>query len=128
MGIRFRWNPFRATQALQKTVAEIRRDAAEYMADRARSYVPVDTGFLKSSITVISPSGSQSSHVVATADYAQFVEFGHVAGASTWVAPNPFMRRALDDTARAFPEIAKGARVTRPDGGGSSLGATFTSE
>lgn len=130
MGIRFDWNPFRARKALQETAAEVRRRAAEHMAERARMYAPVDTGFLKSEIVVVSPSGSRSSHVLARADYSQFVEFGHLAGGVTWVAPNPFMRRALADTARAFPEIAKGVKVLRPgsDGGGDNLGATFTTD
>lgn len=126
MAFRFRWNPFAAKKAVQDAGKTIQLRAAEFMAERARAYVPMDTGALKTSIQIVNASGSTKVHVVATEHYAQFVEFGHIAGAGTWVAPNPFMRKALSDTAKAFPEIVRGVRVTRPDGEGSSLGATFT--
>lgn len=97
---------------------------AEYTAERARATCPVDTGELRDSIRVIKTSGSGSYHVVATAAHAQFVEFGHHAG-NTWVPPNPFMRRALEDARREFPRIAEAARVRRPSGSGSHFGVTF---
>lgn len=129
MPVKFRWPWSKTKKVVEDLTRGVRVGAAEYMAERARIYAPVDTGFLKSEIVVIAPSGSTKSHVLARADYSQFVEFGHLAGGVAWVAPNPFMRRALADTAQAFPEIAKGVKVLRPggDAGGENLGASFGS-
>lgn len=129
MPVKFIWNWFKAQKAVEDIATNFKRDAAEYMAERARAYAPVDTGFLKSEIIVVAPSGSMKAHVLARADYSQWVEFGHLAGGVAWVTPNPFMRKALADTARAFPEIAKGVKVLRPggEGGGENLGASFGS-
>ncbi|MEJ7637473.1 MAG: hypothetical protein WKF75_05630 [Singulisphaera sp.] len=40
--------------------------------------------------------------VVATADYAAAVEFGHVAPDGSFVGPRPFLRPALADARRHF--------------------------
>lgn len=80
MPVKFIWNWFKAQKAVEDISANFKKDAAEYMAERARAYAPVDTGFLKSEIVVVAPSGSMKAHVLARADYSQWVEFGHLAG------------------------------------------------
>lgn len=106
-------------KAVEQAGMEITRKAAEYMAARAAMLAPVDTGLLKSSVQVVKASGGGHYHVIATAPYAQFVEFGHLAGGRTWVPPNPFMRNAMADTVRAFPQIARSVKLRRPDGSGN---------
>jgi hypothetical protein len=129
MKIKWTWNPFKAKQAMQAAGDDLKTRCAQHMAERARHYAPVDTGHLQAEIQVVAPSGSKSAHVIAGADYSQWVEFGHLAGGVAWVAPNPFMRRALADTAKAFPDIAKGVRLARPGVSDvPNLGATFKSE
>lgn len=120
------WNGDAAKAALIAAGTEAIMQAAEFMADHARANCPVDTGELLGSIQVVSSKGGSVVNVVATADYAQWVEFGHMAG-STFVAPNPFMRNALAATAAQFPTIAAGVRLDRPGGASnaSSLGSTF---
>lgn len=62
--------------------------AAEVIAEKARDLVPVDTGFLKSSIKV--RNFAHSSQVEARAKYAGYVEFG------TWkMKAQPYLRPAL---------------------------------
>lgn len=84
--------------------------ASEYFMAHTKMYCPIDTGYLISTIQEYEAAfGSYSVTVLAW--YAPFVEFGHwtwggkggVAG--RFVAPNPFMRRALADTIAAFPEL-----------------------
>lgn len=118
----------KAKLALEQAGADAIRRTAEFMAERARMYAPVDTGFLVSQIQVIASSGSSDVHVISGASYSEFVEFGfhHIAG--IWIPPNPFMRKALADAAAEFPNIARGVRVDRPGGArdAAHLGATFT--
>lgn len=119
-------------KAVELAGNEAIRRAAEFMALRAQQYVPVDTGRLHNSIIVQASMGGAKVNVMATAvsdsgaPYPVYVEFGHMAG-STFVAPNPFMRKALADTARAWPDICKGVRIVSPFGGSGAghLGATF---
>lgn len=122
----FNWG--KAEEAIAEVKKASKRQLALYMADRARQYVPVDTGDLFRSITIVAASGSDTAHVIATMSYAQWVEFGHIAGSSTWVAPNPFMRRALADTAKAFPDTMKDIKMRRPGGesGAENMGITFS--
>lgn len=98
------------------------RIAAEFVAGRARSYCPVDTGELLASIKVVSSMNGTVWHVVATARHARPVEFGSLHG-NRWIAPNPFMRRALADGRAEFPEILKSVMVGA--GEGRHLGATI---
>lgn len=101
-------------------------ETARYMAERAAIHAPVDTGWLRHSIEVsISPSGMKA-NVQVMAHYAQWVEFGHATPSGGFVAPNPFMRRALADTERQFGEIAKGVDITRPYTDTFYLGANFS--
>jgi len=73
----------------------------------------VDTGELLRSIRVIETMGGTRFHVVATAKHARFVEFGSMHG-GTWIAPNPFLRKALADAKREFPSIMQAARLRAP--------------
>jgi Bacteriophage HK97-gp10, putative tail-component len=129
MAIRNSINLDRVRQFLFGRAAATVGEAAQFMAARARQYCPVDTGFMQSTITVVSSRGGATSSVLVTADYAQWVEFGHYSIAGTWVPPNPFMRNALADTIREFPTIATGTRMYRPQDARDpmNLGATFNS-
>jgi HK97 gp10 family phage protein len=70
----------------QSYVAEL---AADAIATDARRNVPVDTGFLKSTIQKV---GSGASWIVtATANYAGYVEFG-----TRKMAAQPYLRPALE--------------------------------
>lgn len=118
----------RARLGLLRAAEETAEKAAEFMAAKAREYCPVDTGELRASIAVLKASGSATYHVVATAEHAIFVEYGSHHPSGLWIPPNPFMRRALAETAQAFPQIARSVRLDRPGGaaGAAHLGATFT--
>lgn len=67
--------------------------AAERIADFARDLVPVDTGFLQSSIKAVHLS--KYSQVVANAKYAGYVEFGTYR-----MAAQPYMRPAVAEHQR----------------------------
>ena len=77
----------RANLAVRKTGLDVEADA--------KSFAPVDTGNLMNSITTrFSPLRAE---VVATADYAVFVELG-----TTRMAEQPFMRPAAARRAPGF--------------------------
>lgn len=92
-------------------------DAANYMAARAVDHAPVDTGYLSFNIAVVPGVGESSivAQVVSMAPYSQWVEFGHQTIAGNFVPPNPYMRRAMADTAREFGEIARKRSIARPE-------------
>ena len=68
---------------------------AQQVQQFAKSIVPVDTGVLQSSI-MAEPSFSGHARVSTTVRYAGYVEFGTYK-----MAPEPYMRPALDMAARA---------------------------
>lgn len=115
--IRLRWNGDAVKAGLERRGREGARLAAEYVAERARFYCPVDSGELKASIRVVSVAGEGGAvwHVVATAEHARAVEFGSMRG-DTFIPPDPFLRRALADGRREFPAILKEALVTAGEG------------
>lgn len=119
------WRGEQVKARLRAQGMEAARQCAEFMAARARLYVPVDTGFLRESIVVMATMSGTRYSVIATANYARYVEFGHMAG-GTWVPPNPFMRRALADARRQFPAILKDVRLRAPGDSGTHLGTSFT--
>jgi hypothetical protein len=123
---RLPWRGPQVAAAMEATGKVAAQRAAEYVADRARYYAPVDTGRLRASIEVISTQSGTRWSVVARVNYARWVEFGHMAGGGTFVAPNPFMRRAFADGRKMFPTILKEAYVTALRG--QSLGGTFTAK
>ena len=67
--------------------------AAETIADIARRLVPVDTGYLKSSIYALHLA--RHSQVKVGAKYAGYVEFGTYK-----MAAQPFLRPAVDEQQR----------------------------
>lgn len=78
--------------------------AAERIADFARDLVPVDTGYLQSSIKAVHLS--KYSQVVANAKYAGYVEFG------TWkMAAQPYLRPALAEHQREILEAVAEAMI-----------------
>lgn len=111
MTLRKWWNEDGVRQMFKAYKAELSKNAAEYMASRARVHCPVDTAELLSSIIVMSESQGSRSYVQATAHYSAYVEFGHMTPAGSWVPPQPFMRMALADTKAAFPKLAQQINV-----------------
>jgi hypothetical protein len=125
MAVKSFWN---GEEVKARLLAEHRagiRKLAEYVALRARIYAPVDTGALRGSITVVSEADGMRHHVIATAPYAEPVEFGHVMRNGAFHPPNPFMRRALADGARMMPEFVGRSRVAQGHHHGRLMGATF---
>lgn len=118
-------------RVLEAVAEESNRRAAEYLMERAAYYIrvygAVDTGRMLDSLGVIESSGGGQYHVVCTAPYAVWVEYGHLTrGGGTWVAPRPFMRNAFADTARAYPGIVQGVQWAAPtEGSGKHLGVSF---
>ena len=119
---RLPWRGDAVAAGLEAGGKERGRRAAEFVLHRARSYAPVRTGRLAASIEVRSSMGGAAWHVVATAPYARFVEYGSMHG-NTFIGPNPFMRRALSDGRREFPQLLKQALVTAKSG--QHLGTSF---
>jgi HK97 gp10 family phage protein len=122
-----RWNGDAVKRMLIRTAKDTMRDAATYMAQRAVDHAPVDTGFMASHIQMVELANDLGFRVISTAFYSGYVEFGSMHG-GTWVAPRPFMRMALADTAQHWPSIAAGHRIGsggthNPEG---FLGTTFT--
>lgn len=76
--------------------------AVDVFMDEATSRVPVDTGYLRSTISASSDGGSAS--FSADAEYAQYPEFG------TWCqAEQPYFRPALQDAIDTFVDYAQEA-------------------
>lgn len=74
-------------------------ECAETFLQLARQIVPVDTGFLRS--TLYSEQDGLSIYFEATAEYAEFVEYG------TWKQrAQPYFRPALEEALRVFIELA----------------------
>jgi hypothetical protein len=119
---RLPWRGEEIKARIEQSGREGARLAAEFVAERARIYAPIDTGELRASISVLSSQGGSLWHVVATAKHARWVEYGSMHG-NTFISPNPFMRRAMADGRREFPRLLKEAMVTARQG--QHLGATF---
>ena len=81
------------TEGMDSRTAQVVRKAAFDVERFAKTYAPVDTGFLKNSIhTVIQTNNWRvyAAEVIAEAEYADFVEHG-----TSRMAPQPFMAPAL---------------------------------
>lgn len=122
MDLRLRWDGDAVGAGLERRGREAARLAAEYVAERARIYCPVESGELSASIRVVSGEDGSVWHVIATAEHARAVEFGSMRG-DTFIPPNPFLRRALADGRREFPAILKEVMVTADEG--NHLGAAI---
>ena len=93
------------------------RRAAEFALERARAHVPIDTGRLRASLHVAPGIDAGSWRVAAGTPYAAAVEFGSVAR-GRHVPPNPYLRRAILDAQRAYPDLRWGPVVRSGGGGG----------
>jgi hypothetical protein len=125
MAIRKWWNPEKVKAEL---IAEHKagiRALAEFVADRARLYCPVDTGALRASITVVSEADGMRHHVIAPLKYSEPVEFGHRKRNGGFQPPNPFLRKAVRDGAREMPRFIGRSRVNQGYHHGRLMGATF---
>lgn len=112
--VRLPWRGAEVKARLETSASEAARIAAEYVADQARLYCPVDSGDLKRSIKAIPSQARMRWRVVAMMPYAIHVEYGtthHTSGGSYFIPPNPFMRRAFADGRKKFPSILKDALV-----------------
>jgi HK97 gp10 family phage protein len=87
--------------------------AAEYVAQQARQYAPVDTGDLLKSIKVQPSMGGMVWNVLVLVPYAGYVEYGTLHG-DVWIPPNPFFRKAMDDGKKRFPDILRESMTTTP--------------
>jgi hypothetical protein len=110
-----------------KSAAE---QAAEYVAQQARQYAPVDTSALLKSIVVQPSMNGMVWNVLVLVPYAGYVEYGtlhHGARGDYWIPPNPFFRRAMADGRKRFPDILRESMVTTPYqlSQGMKLGATI---
>jgi hypothetical protein len=96
------------------------------VADVARRLVPVDTGELRASIQVVSEADGKRHHVIATARHAEPQEFGFVHWKSgRFIPPRAYMRRALQEGAKAMPQFLGNARVNQGFHHQRLMGATF---
>jgi hypothetical protein len=78
--------------ALDARVTEAVRIVGERMADDARKFCPVRTGFLQSTIALEQPAGAKwVFYLLARAPYAVYVEFG-----TRRMAARLFMTRAVE--------------------------------
>jgi HK97 gp10 family phage protein len=91
--------------AMQEALTRVVQEAAETIAADAKERAPVDTGFLRDSITseLESPLVAE---VRAEADYALYVEEGHHTSAGSFVPAQPFLTPAVEAERTRF-----GARV-----------------
>lgn len=125
---RLPWRGASVAAQVERAGAEGARLAAEYIAERARFYCPVDSGDLRRSIKVIPTRGGTRWSVVATMKYAIHVEFGtthHGPNGSYFIAPQPFMRKAFADGRKQFPTILRDAYV-KAKRGDLTVGGSFT--
>jgi hypothetical protein len=102
------------------------RALAEFVAERARMYCPVDTGELRASIQVVSEADGMRHHVIASARHAEPVEWGYrhyLSGRQ--VPPQPFLRKSLNDGMRAMPQFLGRSRFAQGFHHGRLPGATF---
>jgi hypothetical protein len=122
----FFWNATGLKEVLDNAAMKAAEQAAEYVAERARVYCPVDTGDLKASIKAVPSMNRRVWNVLATIPYAGYVEYGTLHG-DVWIPPNPFFRRAMSDGRKRFPEILRESMVTTPHqlSQGMKLGTTI---
>jgi len=93
------WAPERITAEIEKKAMDRLEKAAEYVADAARSRVPVDTGRLRDTIRVTRLKGDPKldirvyagSREKGGAFYAHMIEYGTVK-----MKAKPFLRPALN--------------------------------
>lgn len=78
--------------------------SAERVAAKARSYAPVDTGYLKSSIEASSVTSGKEADILVGAPYGAYVEYGTVH-----MAAQPFLTPAIrEEEAEFFNSVGGG--------------------
>lgn len=92
----------RALPRVEHAAREGLKQTADKIAEDARARAPVDTGTLRASIAT--HEEGEIIEVVATADYAAYVEFG-----TQDASPEPFLRPAIQQ-ARAKAPVTFGRR------------------
>jgi hypothetical protein len=126
--------PWRGEEIKARLIAEHKagiRALAEFVAERARIYSPYDTRkppdelHLRDTIQVISEVDGSRHHVIASAPWAEPVEFGHRTRGGGFHPPNPYMRKAVRDGANAMPRFIGQSRVNQGYHQGRLMGATF---
>jgi hypothetical protein len=121
--IRKWWEPERAAALIRAAGQDIALELAEYVADQARIYCPVLSGDLRRSIQVISSADLTQHFVIATMPYAEPVEFGYTHYITKRrIPPNPFMRKAVQDGAKRFPQLCRDVRVRQGFHRGAVMG------
>lgn len=93
--VTIRWNADGLRELLQSENGPIAKDLARRgykVSNQAKRLCPVDTGRLRSSITMVLESDSEGLYAVVgtNVDYAEHVEFG-----TSTQRPQPFLRPAL---------------------------------
>jgi hypothetical protein len=118
------WNPEASIAQIEAQGKFAALECAEFILERALVYVPVLSGELRRSLTIVSSSDMLSHYVIATAKHAEPVEFGYIHWISRKrIPPNPYMRKAVRDGANAFPRIIGDARVRQGFHRGAVMGA-----
>lgn len=75
-------------------IEELKDDIGKEITDKAKQYVPVDTGELRDSINVQADDPvNKEIYIGSTVEYAIYIEMG-----TTKMSPQPYLRPALDET------------------------------
>lgn len=85
----------KATPLIKQAISDELESAGVEMEAQAREIVPVDTGFLQS--TICHSAKDLTLELGATADYSSFVEFG-----TRRMAAQPYIRPAFDAGQKQF--------------------------
>lgn len=132
--INFHFNFWWRREAIKESFIEVGKksaeEAAEYVAQQARQYAPVDTEELRKSIVVVPSMNGMVWNVKVMVPYAGYVEYGslhHYPSGDVWIPPNPFFRKAMSDGRKRFPEILRESMATTPHqlSKGMKLGTTI---
>ena len=108
LGYKLEFNNDRYMITVEVDYTDALEECAETFLQLARQIVPVDTGFLRS--TLYSEQDGLSIYFEATAEYAEFVEYG------TWKQrAQPYFRPALEEALRVFIELADLAQAEAED-------------
>lgn len=73
----------------------------------AKEYCPVDTGRLRNSITHAEGEEENTEVVATNVYYAPYVEAGHILPSGKQVAPQPFLKPAVENHISEYQAIAK---------------------
>lgn len=73
------------------------KEIADKIASSARSRAPVDTGYLRSSISSVSVEAGKTAEVIVGANYGAYVEYGTYK-----MAAQPYLGPAVDEHEAEF--------------------------